>query len=217
MRFLYTCLVCFFFQLSNPVNAQETYDLIFKNGTLSDIAKESILVYDRNIQIREQKEASEREVGKIQLSFEPEDMARLKFHKGEKFRNLGEFPATVGNPIIMYFVESVIRDVSRNAGGSPFYIRNRIKASLLQKVPIEDVALPFGGNDIPAKQITLRPFLNDKNRSKMRGYEDLALTITMSDKVPGWYYSLVADTKPSKGEGPVYTNALKLVPERTTQ
>ncbi len=195
----------------SPALAVETYDLIFKNGTLDDISKDATLAYDRETVVDQKAEMSDRATGEVRLTFEEDEMARLRFHQGDKLRNIGAFPATVGNPIIMYFVETVIRDVAQEAGGSPFYIRNRVKDSLIQFAEINDASKPFGGSDVGVQQITLRPFLNDPNRAKMKGYEDLALTITMSNDVPGWYYSLEANVTGKGGQGPLYRNALTLL------
>lgn len=213
MRSIVVLVLWLTFASSAPALAEETYDLIFKTGTLSDLPRESSIVYDQNVKLRDDADASALKIGKVKLTFQPEDMARLRFFQKEKHRTVGEFPATVGNPIIMYFVETVVRDVARYAGGSPFYIRNRVKASLLHKVPIDLKTVNFQGAEINVKQLTLRPFQNDKNRDRMRGFEDLALTITMSEAVPGWYYSLTATTKAPVGGAPVYINTLTLTPE----
>jgi hypothetical protein len=192
------------------VFAAETYDLIFKAGTLADVSKEDGLEYGREVSLAADAELGARNTGTIRLSFGAEEMAHLKFEKGDKYRNVGAFPATVGNPIIMYFVETVLRDVAQQAGGSPFYIRNRIKESLVQVTEINDVAVSLEGEVVEARQITLRPFENDKNRDRMKGYGDLTMTFTMSEDIPGWYQSLVARVVGTDAETPLYENALVL-------
>ncbi|MEJ8475641.1 hypothetical protein [Roseibium algae] len=177
-----------------PSHAVEVYDLLFKNGTLDDMSQGSVLEYDRTVSARDNEELGAKSTGTIRLSIEPEDMAGLQFVQGEKFRKIGEFPSTVGNPMIMYFVETVIRDMAGTAGGSPYYIRNRVKAALIEDAPIVDAVISVHGKDVKAQAITLYPFKNDPNRARMKGFGDLALTITMSADVPGWYYSLKADT-----------------------
>ncbi len=204
IRFLLIALL-----LGSPAAAVETYDLIFRQGTLSGVPETTVLHYDRQVAIAANPDYSARQTGRVELNFEPEDMARLKFVQGDKHRVVGLFPATVGNPIIMYFVETVLRDVAQEAGGSPFYIRNRIKDALIQPAPIEEITVSLDGEDVIAKTITLRPFAEDKNRDKMGVYGDLALTFTMSSDVPGWYSSLVASA-PGKDGAPGYSNALTL-------
>lgn len=202
--------------LTTPLHAAETYDLIFKLGTLDDVAVDAGLRYQRQVIIAGNPEFAERNTGEIELEFVPEDMAALRFVQGEQHRNLGQFPATVGNPIIMYFVETVLRDVAQEAGGSPFYIRNRIKDALVKTAPIEDATVAFGSQQITVKKITLHPFEKDKNRNKLGIYADLALTFTMSGDVPGWYVSLSA-LAPGADGSPGYSNTLALDVEGDNQ
>ncbi|WP_417689349.1 hypothetical protein [Roseibium sp.] len=190
-------------------SAEEVYDLLFKTGTLDKLSRVSVLKYERDVAFQNDAELGERSSGTVQLSFGPDDMAELKFLQGEKYRKIGQFPSTVGNPMIMYFVETVIRDMAGTAGGSPFYIRNRVKASLLEDVPVVETTVTYQGQELPARSVTLYPFKDDPNRARMRGFGDLALTITMSDKIPGWYYSLTAKTGDDDVK-PVYLSSVTL-------
>lgn len=200
--------------LTAAMNAQasETYDLIFKTGTLDALPKDSSLSYDKAVSVAGNAELSEQNSGLVKLNIGGENEAQLKFYQGEKHRPIGVFPVDVGNPIIMYFVETVVRDVAANTGGSPFYIRNRVKESLIKFAEIESEVIEFGAQEISAQHITLRPFRGDKNVQRMRGYGELAVTVTMSEDVPGWYYSLVASASGPNGE-PIYSSALTLMPE----
>lgn len=207
-----------------PGLAAEVYDLLFKTGTLDGISRTSVLDYERHVSARDNEKLATRSSGKITLSFGPEDMAELKFTQGDKYRNIGSFPATVGNPMIMYFVETVIRDMASTAGGSPYYIRNRVKAALVKEVPIREETIRIGGRDVSARSVTLHPFEGDPNRERMKGFEDLALTITMSDEVPGWYYELKAETGGQKDEkagkkedAPVYSSSIVLAASEAVQ
>ena len=210
MRFTFMLATILIVANSAALRAAETYDLIFKTGTLDGVSAIEGLQYTRDVSIAQDTEFGGRNTGLVNLTFEADDMARLKFSQGDKSKNLGAFPATVGNPIIMYFVETVLRDVAQQAGGSPFYIRNRIKESLVQKAEILDASVLVDGQTVAASQITLKPFENDKNRDKMKGYGDLSLTFTMSDDVPGWYQSLVATVPSLDADTPLYTNSLIL-------
>ena len=196
--------------LATPVHAEEIYDLIFKQGTLSDVSEG--LVYDRETIVASNPDYGQRNTGGVELGFAPEEMAVLRFVQGEQHRNLGQFPATVGNPIIMYFVETVLRDVAHEAGGSPFYIRNRIKEALITPAPIEDTTVSFGDGEVAARQITFRPFEDDKNRDRMGVYGNLEMTFVMSEEVPGWYVSLAAVAPDGNGDAG-YSNVLNLMPE----
>ena len=186
--------------VAEAVDGAETYDLLFRNGTLDTIDREAELVYRRTLKNSLMPDAEARNTGDVAVFFEEGDMARLEFRQEEKHRALGRFPATVGNPMIMYFYESVIRDMSSTAGGSPFYIRNRVKESLIQPSEVEPGEATVNGETIETKTIRLEPFAGDPNRERMRGFGNLTLTVTMSEAVPGWYVSLVAEADAYRSE-----------------
>ncbi|MBD8891039.1 hypothetical protein [Roseibium litorale] len=199
---------------SDKVKDTTTYDLIFKEGTLDGLDRNVMLTYSKQAEAKGRPDIGEKTSGTIRLAFAPDNMAELRFaSKGEesgRFRTLAEFPASVGNPLILYFVETVVRDMAATAGGSPYYIRNRVKASLLETVPVETASQSYQGKDIDVQKLTLRPFKSDPNRDRMQGFADLALTVTVSKDVPGWYLDLSATAPATGGEEPVYSMVLHL-------
>ena len=193
---------------AETIGAEESYDLLFKNGTLDAVDRDSGLEYRREVTSELVPEAEDRDTGDVQLAFletEPAAVA-LSLHQDGKERGLGTFPASVGNPIIMYFYETTVRDMAEAAGGSPFYIRNRVKDALTQPAEIEKGSETFEGREIETTRITLRPFENDPNRERMQGFGDLTLSVTMSDEVPGWYLGLEASVPGD--EAPIYHSTL---------
>lgn len=190
---------------------EQTYDLLFRNGTLDGLPRDESLIYTREVKNSYIPDSEERDSGRIELMFaggEPES-AELQFLKDEKHRNLGAFPASVGNPIIMYFVETVVRDMAESAGGSPFYIRNRVKDALVAPAEIRGNPVPFEGREVEATAVTLRPFADDPNAEKMKGFGALEITVTMSEDVPGWYQKLEA-VVPGPDDAPLYASTLTL-------
>jgi hypothetical protein len=159
------------------------YDLLFRQGTLDDLARDAVLHYTRNVTNRASPDAALRDSG---------------------------FPASVGNPMIMYFYESVVRDMAETAGGSPFYIRNRVKDALVRPAEILEGEAEFQGRRVATRTIVLRPFADDPNRARMRGFGDLELRVTMSEAVPGWYLSLVAEAPDAAGSPAAYLSELRL-------
>lgn len=103
-------------------------------------------------------------------------------------RSLPDFPAGGGNPVLMVFLESVTRSMAALTGGSPFYIRNRLKDALLTGGDLAEVG---EGAD---KAVTLHPFESDPNRARMGAFAELTLRFVVSDKVSGHFLSLSADT-----------------------
>lgn len=191
---------------------EETYDMVFRTGTLDAVPRDATLVYAKAVTNTLRPDTTEGEVGQVRLAFDAADpaQAELRFAIGERFRRIGLFPAEVGNPVVMYFMETVIRDMAVTSGGSPFYIRNRMKEALLHSAEVSAVQAEFAGGTVAAQALTMRPFETDPNRARMGPFADLALTVTMSDEVPGWYQSLSA-TVPGPGDGaPVYAVTMTL-------
>lgn len=185
-----------------------TYDLLFRDGTLDSVSKDVMLHYERDVTNALVTEAGPRDTGDVTLSFEGGEplQVSLLFERDGKHRNLGTFPASVGNPIIMYFVETVVRDMAESAGGSPFYIRNRVKEALITPTDVIEGEAQFGDRIVSTQTVVLHPFAEDPNRDKMKGFGDLALSVTMSDAVPGWYLTLSAAAQGA--EAPVYSSVL---------
>ncbi len=202
-------------QETTMTEAEETYDLLFRTGTLDDLPRDETLVYDRVVESALAPDAAERDTGRIELTFEAgePEAAQLRFLQGDRFKGIGDFPASVGNPIIMYFVETVVRDMAEAAGGSSFYIRNRVKAALVEPAEIEMREVSVGDETVAARTVTLHPFEGDPNAEKMQGFDRMELTVTMSEDVPGWYASLDATVPAADGDAPVYSSTITLEPD----
>lgn len=126
-----------------------------------------------------------------------EDGARslsLAIEEDGRQREIVDFPASGGNPVLMVFLESTVRSMAAISGGSPFYIRNRIKDALRQGGDLAEVTQDFAGGTVVAQQVTLRPFETDPNRERMGEFAGLSLRFVVSDTVPGHFLSLSADT-----------------------
>ncbi|MCM2474219.1 hypothetical protein HGO38_12115 [Rhizobium sp. CG5] len=190
-----------------------TYDMLFPSTALKGLeaapsqdADRSTLVYDRVISGvgQEQLDGSFR----IGLTIKPDDNVALTLYQGTKSRGLGSYPVSVGNPVIMYFLESALGDIAAQSGGSPFYLRNRIKDALLRDAQIVPVSLHYQNREIKAREVTIRPFTNDKARDRMGRFAELALAVTISEDIPGLYYSLVATVPAAPGAAVGYSNAI---------
>ncbi|TCS64485.1 hypothetical protein EDD52_10545 [Primorskyibacter sedentarius] len=180
---------------ATSLDGQGTYDLLFRTGTLDEIDRGTALVYERETSNTLLPAAEARDNGEIALAFDKaqEELAVLEFRQGDKHRGLGRFPASVGNPMIMYFYETVIRDMAEAAGGSPFYIRNRVKEALVTPSEAVEGEAMVDGHKIATQTIVLRPFEGDPNRDRMQGFGDLEMRVVMSDDVPGWYLAFTAE------------------------
>ena len=164
-----------------PIEAEQAYDLLFQNGVLDTIARDKELVYQRTVTNRLRPDIAERDTGAIALGFRDDgsEMAHLEFRQDQKHRAMGVFPASVGNPMIMVFYENTIRDMAESAGGSPFYIRSRVKDALVEPSEVIEGEAVVNGETVPVRTILMRPFAEDPNRDRMRGFGDLTLSVTV--------------------------------------
>lgn len=88
-------------------------------------------------------------------------------------RQIGPFPISGGDPVLTFFLEQTTRDMARLTGGSPHYIRNRIKDAI------------FRGGQITREGeqsvATFMPFAKDPNAARMGGFQNLTLTFVLAD------------------------------------
>lgn len=116
-------------------------------------------------------------------------------------RKIGPFPVSGGDPVLTFFLETTTRDMAALTGGSPFYIRNRLKDALFRGGEIR--------RDGDATVAVFAPFKGDKNSERMLGFDTLELRFTLGDpKQP--IRSLVAQTGPLSGGQAPYDSQMVL-------
>lgn len=114
--------------------------------------------------------------GRVTLTqgIDPSDqkpILQLQQQADQRNRRIGPFPMSGGDPVLTYFLEEITRDMARLTGGSPFYIRNRLKDALFRG----------GSLDRAENRITavFRPFEGDPNAARMGGFQNLSLTFVL--------------------------------------
>ena len=116
-------------------------------------------------------------------------------------RRIGPFPASGGDPALTFFLETIARDMAALTGGSPFYIRNRLKDALFR-----DGAVRREGE---ATVAVFTPFAQDENRGRMAGFDTLELRFTLDDpKRP--IRRMLAETGPLAGGRAAYHSEMVL-------
>lgn len=155
---------------ATPLHAGDLSDAILTPGVFQTLQED--LRYAHKLQIPGQEAVGDTFVLVPQAD-------RLTLKRDDK--PVTDFSRASAHPIVMYFLESTVRHMAEATGGSPFYIRNRIRDAL--------VAAPIGAD--------VTPFTNDPNRDKMGEFGGLTLRFVLegADIV-----SLSADT-PDPGKG----------------
>ncbi len=104
---------------------------------------------------------------------------------------VGTFPVAVANPLLLYFLETTVRVMAEATGGSPYYIRNRIRETLAAS----DLGSPGEG----AREVALTPFAADPNRGRMGDFAGLTLRLRFDPEAPARILELSADTAAGAG------------------
>ncbi len=119
-------------------------------------------------------------------------------------RPVPSFAGAAAHPLLLILLESTVRNMAELTGGSPFYIRNRMREALwvAAETP-EPTELVLAGATLPAEAVVVRPFANDPNRPEMGAFADLQLRFVLSEDVPGGIARLEAETGPGPDGKPV--------------
>jgi hypothetical protein len=144
------------------------------------------------------------------LRIEEGGTARLMRVLEEGQQPVAGFDAGVGNPMAMFFLERLVRDLAQATGGSTFYIRNRIKESLLAPEGIASVQVSWAGESHAAQEVVLAPFVGDENAARLGPFAALRVVFDVSEAVPGWYHSMRAETPERESGGRYFTSTLTL-------
>ncbi|WP_428541037.1 hypothetical protein [Profundibacter sp.] len=178
--------------------ADSATDLVFSTGVLDNIPQQKIVTYD-HMRLGPKDSGLHLIVnGSVSLTVVAADTggneAILEMRDNGILRNRTPFPVDGGNPLVMAFLESFLRSMAQITGGSPFYLRNRIKESLRSGGQVMPTTISIGGETMPATQIAFQPFQHDKNAAKMGDFAMLTLTFVVSDDVPGGFALFSAST-----------------------
>lgn len=103
---------------------------------------------------------------------------------------VADFPATGGDPVLLWFLENTVRSMALITQGSPFYIRNRLREAL------GAAGLERAEGPVTAE---LRPFAADPRREQMGAFADMVLRITVDPGQPVPLRALSADTTAAGG------------------
>jgi hypothetical protein len=128
-----------------------------------------------------------------------ERQARIEIVSGERRQGAGVFPSTVGNPVVLFLLERDVAEMSRLLGGSPYYIRNRIREALGNATPAEPIRVTFAGRPLEGWQVAVSPFVHDRNRDKLREHADKRYEFTFANAVPGSLYAIRLVTPAADG------------------
>lgn len=112
------------------------------------------------------------------------------FFNGEHHITYPDVEHAEGNPVLMFFLEREIREMSRLTGGQANYFRKRIRIALSDTAVVKPVEVKYGGQSRTAQQITITPYRDDPMSSKFERLVPKRYVFTLSDQVPGGVYAI---------------------------
>ncbi len=187
---------------AGPAAAGPLSDLIMASGLLADAPAGEVLRYSHDRRLpAEAPQAEMRRAGQdyalpkpvvdglaILTAVPGEDGTQLVLTLAEtgESRDVASFPAQGAIPMLLFFLENVVRNVAAQTGGSPYYIRNRLRDAI--------VAADLGAVQDGRAVIGLHPFAADPNRDRLGAFGDLTLTLALDPARPGRLLDLKADT-----------------------
>lgn len=174
-----------------PVTAGALSDLLMAPGLLAEAPVGSTLAYAEARQVPDGGTLEDVADGSVRIEVKADGDARallLVRESGGAAQPVGTFAAGVANPLLLYFLETTVRATAEATGGSPYYIRNRIREALA------GADLGDGGTAAGPREVTLVPFAADPNRPRMGDFADLTLRVRFDPAEPGRLLELSADT-----------------------
>jgi hypothetical protein len=192
----------------SPAVGGEAQERLFETGLLDGIATGGRLVYHRersgSFDATRVPAVGEEEVEVTLVAGEDgRREAHVALTDSRGLPAVAELAAGAGHPILLVFMETNVHTMATLTGGSPFYIRNRMREALGEQDATEAVHLPVDGERVPGTRLRFRPFADDPNRAKMGAFADLEITVVVSEAVPGGFAELSAVTGPGADGAPV--------------
>lgn len=188
-----------------PLSAGALSDALMAPGSFAKATPGVLLNYTHTRTVPAQASRSALPETHVWLQADPGEhgtVLSLFRESGGTAHPIAAFPAQGANPLLLYYLEGVVHAMSEVTGGSPFYIRNRIRDAL--------VAAPAGEVTDGRVTAVVTPFAHDPNRAQMGNFGDLALTLTYPVNEPARLLSLSADTP---GGAEAYHDTMHLMGE----
>jgi len=203
IRFLGAAALCL--SLSAPAFADDAVDRIFDTENLNNVKSGTTLAFTH---IRETHDpdvlpALERDIDVAvgdRMEGKESRAVIVSFRQGEREVALSPFSDDGGNPMLVFFLESVAKAVAKSTGGSPFYIKNRIIDAFQRGATISQVDIVRDGAPLKANRIAYSPFAEEKLKDRLQNFADMEIAFILSEEVPGGIIEMRAlDDPKAKG------------------
>lgn len=109
----------------------------------------------------------------------------LQIYTGERARDLQKIGGMYINPVFILYLDQAVKSFSQLAGGQRAYLKRVFSMALKDKAKVDSVKVQYKGKLIDAYRISVKPYLDDENASKMEGWDNSEFVLIVSKQVPG--------------------------------
>ncbi len=139
--------------------------------------------------------------------------ARAEFLEGPRRLTLPEVENAQGNPVILYFLERDVREMSRLTKGQAAYFRKRIRMAVFEGATVRATTASYAGKSVAAREISVTPYADDPLRVRFENLANKQYIFTLSAAVPG---GVIAIRSLVKGPGSAGGDTTPLLIEELT-
>ncbi len=200
------CATALCLTLSAPAFADDALDRIFDTENLDNVKSGMTLAFthirethnpeilpalERNIEVAVEGKVEGKESRSVIVSFK----------EGERNVTLSPFSDGGGNPMLVFFLESLAKAVAKSTGGSPFYIKNRIVETFQRGTEVSPIEIVHDGKPVEASRILYAPFAKEKVKDRLQNFANMEMVFTLSEAVPGGIVEIRAIDDPKAEDG----------------
>lgn len=126
----------------------------------------------------------------------------VQIYSGDRAREPERITDMDGNPMLVVYLDGAVAHFKQLAGGDAAYLKGKFKKFLDNGATIQPVKITYKGQDVDGFRVTAAPFASDPSRAKMNGFEGATFTISLSDKIPGYFAQMVSEYTNSDTKSP---------------
>jgi hypothetical protein len=173
---------------ATPISRAET--LLFMSPHLKEVQAPSRLRYEFRKSGSLEKGFSDTVEVDITAAPDGNKKGVAHFFSGERKIDYPPVEQAEGNPVLLFYLEREIREMSRLTGGAPNHFRKMIRSALADSAQIKDTEIHFGGRAMRAQQITISPYAADEFRDRYPRLISKQYVFTVCDTIPGTVYQI---------------------------
>jgi len=145
----------------------------------------------------------------------------IAFFSGEHSFPAPPMESSMVNPVLGHYLYGDVMQMNRltdpngEARERWRYFQRRIKFALSKNAVVKPVSFDFDGRSWKGYEISFTPYVNDPKRNLFEKFAAKRYTVTVSDELPGYLYSIetiIPDAKPE--QPPLVHEVLKLTAAR---